>query len=112
MHYFVTTDALATLDSDCLVVPVHTDGTLPALAAQLDRDSGGVIRRVIDSGDFSGKAGQTQFLHGVTDISSPRILLVGFGSQDKPGENDFNTATNAMARALNESGAQSAVCCI
>jgi leucyl aminopeptidase len=112
MQYFVTSDALAGQKTDCLVVAIYEKGELTPSAAQLDEDTRGSIQRVIDSADISGKAGQTLWLHHVEGIESPRILLLGVGKKDKPSENDFNTATTAMAQALNESGAQSAICCL
>lgn len=112
MQYFVTTDALPSQQTDCLVVAVYDQGELSPSAAQLDKESSGAIQKVIDAGDISGKAGQTLFLHHLSGIESARILLLGFGKKGKTTENDFNSATTAMAQALNESGAASAVCCL
>lgn len=112
MQYFVTTDALTSQQTDCLVVAVYEEGELSPAAAQLDEDTRGAVQRVIDAGDISGKAGQTLFLHHLSGIESARILLLGMGKKGKTSENDFNTATTAMAQALNESGAASAVCCL
>lgn len=112
MQYFVTSDALASQQTDCLAVAIYDQSELSPSAAQLDEDTQGAIQRVLDTGDISGKAGQTLYLHHPAGISSPRILLVGVGKKGKTTENDFNTATTAMAQALNESGAQTAVCCL
>lgn len=108
MQYFVTSDALASLETDCLAVAIYDGGELSPSAAQLDEDSQGAVQRVIDSGDITGKAGQTLFIHHVSGIKSARILLVGFGKKGKTTENDFNTATTALAQVLNLSGAQTA----
>lgn len=108
MQYFVTSDALASLETDCLAVAIYDGGELSPSAAQLDEDSQGAVQRVIDSGDITGKAGQTLFIHHVSGIKSARILLVGFGKKGKTTENDFNTATTALAQVLNQSGAQTA----
>jgi leucyl aminopeptidase len=112
MQYFVTTDALATQQTDCLVVAVYEGGELSPSAAQLDEETHGAIQRVIDAADITGKAGQTLFIHHAEGINSPRILLLGVGKKGKTTENDFNSATRAMAQVLNESGAQSALCCL
>lgn len=112
MQYFVTSDALSSQQTDCVVVAIYDEGELSPSAAQLDEDTQGAVQRVLDTGDISGKAGQTLFLHHPAGISSPRILLVGVGKKGKTTENDFNSATTAMAQALNESGAQNAVCCL
>lgn len=112
MQYFVTADALSSQQTDCVVVAIYDEAELSPSAAQLDEDTRGAVQRVLDTGDITGKAGQTLFLHHPSGISSPRILLVGVGKKGKTSENDFNTATTAMAQALNESGAQTAVCCL
>lgn len=110
MQYFVTTDALASLETDCLAVAIYDGGELSPSAAQLDEDSQGAVQRVIDSGDMTGKRGQTLFIHHPSGIKATRLLLVGFGKKGKTTENDFNTATTTMAQVLNDSGAQSVVC--
>lgn len=112
MQYFVTTDALASQQTDCLVVAVYDGGELSPCAAQLDEDTRGAVQRVVDAADISGKPGQTLFMYHPEGIKSPRILLVGVGKKGKTTENDFNTATTTMAQVLNESGAQTATCCL
>nr|WP_320166559.1 leucyl aminopeptidase [uncultured Methylophaga sp.] len=109
MQYFVTSDALASQQTDCIAVGIYNEGELSPSAQQLDKASQGQIKRIIDNGDFSGKPGQTLFLHNLAEINSPRVLLVGFGKKTKTTENDFNTATSAAIVALNESGAEKAV---
>lgn len=111
MQYFVTSDALASQQTDCIAVGIYNEGELSPSAQQLDDASQGQIKRIADNGDFSANPGQTLFLHNLTGINSPRVLLVGFGKKTKTTENDFNTATAAAIVALNESGAEKALCC-
>ena len=112
MQYFVTTEALATQKSDCIAVAVFEQGQLSPSAKTLNELSNNAISRVIERGDIAGKAGQTVLLHELTGINSPRVLLVGCGKQDNTTENDFNTAITAMAKVLNESGANNAISCL
>jgi leucyl aminopeptidase len=108
MQYFVTTEALATQKSDCIVVAIFEQGQLSPSAKTLNELSNNAISRIIDRGDMSGKGGQTVLLHDVAGIEAPRVLLVGCGKQDKTTENDFNAAISAMAKIINESGARDA----
>lgn len=108
MQYFVTTEALATQKSDCIVVAIFEQGQLSPSAKTLNEVSNNAISRIIDRGDMSGKAGQTVLLHDVAGIEAPRVLLVGCGKQDKTTENDFNAAITAMAKIIHESGARDA----
>lgn len=112
MQYSVTTEALATHKTDCIVVAVFENSQLSPSAQTLNDLADNVINRVIERGDISGKAGQTLLLLDIDGISSPRILLVGCGKQDKTTENDLTTAITAMATVLNESGAQIATTCL
>ena len=112
MQYFVTTEALATQKSDCIVVAVFEQGQLSPSAKTLNELSNNAISRVIERGDIAGKAGQTVLLHELAGINAPRVLLVGCGKQENTTENDFNTAITTMAKILNESGASSATSCL
>lgn len=112
MQYFVTTDTLATLKTDCLVVAVFNDNQLSPAAQLIDQVSNGALTNIAKQGDLPSKPGQTLMLHALAGIESPRILLVSFGKQDKVTENNFNTATSALATILNNSGAETATLAI
>jgi leucyl aminopeptidase len=112
MQYFVTTDALATHKTDCIVVAVFEKGELSSSAQIINELADNVITRIIERGDISGKAGQTLMLHDLNGIVSSRILLVGCGKKDKTTENNFNSAVTAMAKVINECGATTATSCL
>src|SRR5207244_8002246 len=67
----------------------------PTSLADLDRAAGGVVARVITSGDFKGKRDETTLLYP-TGAKSERVLLVGLG---KPGEVTRNAIRRAAAVA-------------
>ncbi|MFA5353094.1 MAG: leucyl aminopeptidase, partial [Thermodesulfovibrionales bacterium] len=67
--------------SDTLILPVF-EGGFPDLYSDLDRLSGGLIQRVMDSGEFTGKEEQCLLLH-VKAINSPRIILAGLGKESE-----------------------------
>jgi leucyl aminopeptidase len=54
--------------------------------AELDKRSGGVITSLIESGEFSGKSGESAYLHNPGDLKARRLLLLGAGKSD-----EFNT---------------------
>ncbi len=72
-----------TIDSDCIVAGLFADAELDGAAAALDQAAGGAIKRLIDSGDVSGKAGKHTWLYTLDGIKAPRVLLVGLGKADK-----------------------------
>jgi leucyl aminopeptidase len=65
--------------ADALVLPFF-EGNSIDIYSNLDSIIGGLIRRVINSKEFTGEQNQTVLLH-VNNINSDRILLVGLGKQ-------------------------------
>ncbi|MGH8215064.1 MAG: leucyl aminopeptidase [Rhodanobacteraceae bacterium] len=86
-------------DTPCAVVGVFEDGPSPAAAA-IDEASGGAIARLRESGDFIGKSGTTLVLHGLANVASPRVLLVGLGARGKFDAHAFERACGAAGKAL------------
>src|SRR5438093_435612 len=78
----VASAPLAQVDAPLLAVALAQGSALPTSLADLDRAAGGVVARVITSGDFKGKRDETTLLYP-TGAKPERILLVGLG---KPGE--------------------------
>src|SRR5437016_12833132 len=91
----VESATLAQVDGPLLAVALGQGSVLPTSLADLDRAAGGVVGRVITSGDFKGKRDETTLLYP-TGAKSERVLLVGLG---KPGEVSRNTIRRAAAVA-------------
>ncbi|PHS69183.1 MAG: leucyl aminopeptidase [Methylophaga sp.] len=112
MQYFVTTEALAIQKTDCIAVAVFEQGQLSTSAQIINSLDNNIIEKLINQGDISGKPGQTLMLHDINGLSSPRVLLVGCGQQNKTNESDFNKATTALIKTLNKCGASTATSCL
>src|SRR5437667_446747 len=91
----VASAPLAQIDAPLLAVALGQGSVLPTSLADLDRAAGGVVARVITSGDFKGKRDETTLLYP-TGAKSERVLLVGLG---KPGEVTRNAIRRAAAVA-------------
>src|SRR5256884_5807688 len=78
----VASAPLAQVDASLLAVALGQGSVLPASLADLDRAAGGVVARVITTGDFKGKRDEPTLLYP-TGAKPERVLLVGLG---KPGE--------------------------
>ncbi|EMR13478.1 cytosol aminopeptidase [Methylophaga lonarensis MPL] len=109
MQYFVTNDNPVTIATDCLVVAIHEDGQMSPTAQALDAASEGSLSRIINRGDFAAKPGQVLLLNDLPGITSPRVLLAGFGKAGKTTENDFNSTAIAVSKWLNDSACVDAV---
>src|SRR5207302_10763117 len=86
---------LSQVDTPLLAVAVAQSSAVPASLADLDRAAGGVVARVIASGDFKGKRDEPTLLYP-SGAKPERVLLVGLG---KPGEVSRNTIRRAAAVA-------------
>src|SRR5436189_4660454 len=91
----VASAPLAQIDAPLLAVALAQGSVLPTSLADLDRAAGGVVARVITSGDFKGKRDETTLLYP-TGAKSERVLLVGLG---KPGEVTRDAIRRAAAVA-------------
>ena len=100
---FRTTGASATaVDVDAVIVGVFDDKTLSPSAAAIDAASGGVIRKLVEAGDVSGKPGATTRLFDVPSVTARRVVLVGLGEPGKLDGSRFRKAASESAKALKE----------
>ena len=87
-------------DSPCVVVGLYEDRVLTPAAARLDERSEGALKRLIESGDATGKLGSTTLLLGLSGVKAPRVIVAGLGEQKKFDAAAFYRAANETARAL------------
>jgi len=99
-------------ECDCLVVGAFKDSPLAATAKTINDATGGRLSEVIDTGDFTGKSSQTMMLHKLPNLKATRVLLVGCGEEAKFNSSELRKATEAAARALNESASTNAAFCL
>jgi leucyl aminopeptidase len=100
MEFKVIVDAKARSASGCAVVGVHEKADLGAAARFIDAQIGGIIGRVVASGDFSGKLGDTLLLPHPAGGAAERVLLTGLGPQPGFGRKQYRKAVQASARAV------------
>ena len=84
--------------TDCLILPVFSGETLTPAVAAVNAACGGAIGALLDSGDFSAKAGTTLLQHQPQGLSANRVLLLGMGSPE-PGPQELANLLAAAARA-------------
>ena len=81
MRFEVFSRRAAAQRGDCLVIGAFERGELGAEASALDRSLRGRVRRLLASGDFSGRSGETLLLPEVAGLTAGRLLLVGLGAK-------------------------------
>ncbi|MDX1517059.1 MAG: M17 family peptidase N-terminal domain-containing protein, partial [Woeseiaceae bacterium] len=68
MEYFSTTSSASKRAADCVLVAILDADALGAGAADIDKASGGGLRRLLKTGDVSGKRGRLALLNGLDGV--------------------------------------------
>jgi len=90
-----------------LAVAAFEDGLSP-LAAEVDKATGGALKRAMGTNRFKGKAGQVLDLLAPAGMAATRVLLLGFGKQSAfDGRAAEKAAASVVGRLL--TGAENAV---
>ena len=89
-------------DSDALIVLAFA-GEAPKLDAPCDT----VIAHLYESGEFSGKPGETAVLHAPAGLATRRLTLVGCGPADKFGTAEMRAAAGTGLRTAKSKSAHS-----
>jgi leucyl aminopeptidase len=109
MQFHATRSSASSQRTACAVVGIYEKGELSWAANSLDEKSGGLIRRVIKRGDFTGKAGAVLPIAEVPGTPVERALLVGLGSRGEFGRKTYRRAIAGAVEWLAKSGARDAI---
>lgn len=91
-------ERFATQKTDCLVIPIFSDGVVSQTVSDIDGSLGSPIQRLWDLGDFKASTGSCHWLTGGSAIR--RLLLIGCGDVAKFNEDAQRQFTEATAKAL------------
>jgi len=98
-----------TIDTPCLVVGVYENGLLTSAAARVDGAAEGAIKRQVESGDITGKAGSVSVLFAPSGVTARRVLVVGLGAQKNFDAARFQKINLEAVRALGKLPVDAAV---
>ncbi|WNL45476.1 leucyl aminopeptidase [Dyella sp. BiH032] len=101
-----------TVDTPCIVVGVYENGVFSSAAARVDTAAKGAIKRQVESGDISGKAGSTTVLFAPEGVTARRVLVVGLGSQKSFDGARYQKVCLEAVRALGRLPIDAAVSCL
>ena len=73
---------------------------MTGIAASVNKLCEKTIERVLKSGDFKGKLGETLVLRDIVGVTSKKILLVGLGQESNLDGKVFARAVCAAIRLL------------
>jgi leucyl aminopeptidase len=100
LQFSLAATAPETADTACVLVGVYEQGVLTSAAARVDGAIGGAIKRQVESGDISGKAGSTTLIYAPAGIAAKRVLVVGLGTQKGLDAARYQKVAIEAARAL------------
>jgi leucyl aminopeptidase len=109
MEFKVIVDAKARGEAACAVVGIYENGDLGIAARQIDKQLGGLIGKLIASGDFAAKLGDSLMLPLPSGSAAARLLLIGLGSRSAFGRKQYRKAVHSSAQALAKTGAADAL---
>ncbi len=89
------------IECDALVVGVY-EGEKPesGALAEIDNRAGGVLGSLIETGEFTGKAGESAYVHNTGDMKARRLLLLGAGKLDEFNSDVVRKMSGTAARLL------------
>jgi leucyl aminopeptidase len=90
----------AQIEADWLLIGLWEQDGLDSQSAALDARMGGVLKRLLASGDITGKAKELTPLLDVRGISAKRVLAVGLGPKAKIDFAGLVGTAGAAARAV------------
>jgi leucyl aminopeptidase len=109
MNYALNQIRPKELAAQCAVVGLYDERMLTSACAEFDELCGGAIKALIESGDLTGKLGQTQMLFNLSGLKTSRILVVGLGEQRKFDATKYIKVNKDAQRALKTASASDAV---
>ena len=93
-----TTDPAAQVDADWLIVGNWEDDALPPTTADVNTATGGLLARLVASGDIKGTLGTLVPVLAPTGIRATRLLVVGLGVKADATRASLHDAAAAAAR--------------
>ena len=100
MEYLVNSAALATLQTNCVVVGIYDNQQLTPLAQTLNTPITDLITVLTERGDIRGKLAEITLLPIINAGTIQRVLVVGLGKQTKLTPKKYRKALLAASKTL------------
>ncbi len=112
MQFQLTSRAANSQRTNCLMLPVYSDGHLSAALKSADRATDGALTAAIEAGDLRGALGDTLLIRPAHDVPFECVLLVGCGKRESFDRDKLSKALRAGLAAWRKTRLKSAVCAL
>jgi leucyl aminopeptidase len=100
MAVTTTTDKLTQIAAEAIVIGIHTESPPSGFAAEFDQASGGLLTRLIESKELSGKKGDVTTLLAPAGVKAGVVIVAGLGPKESFDRGAAGKAAGAAAKAL------------
>src|SRR5262245_34662032 len=100
MAVTTTSEPLARIAAEALVIGIHAESPLAGPAAEFDRASGGLLARLIESKEISGKKGEVATLLAPPGVKAGIIIVGGLGPKESVDRGAAFKTAAAAAKTL------------
>lgn len=100
MDFEIVNGAVASIETECLVIGIEENGVLSPSAQILDQASQGFISNLISNGDIKGKTAESLLLQKINGVTAKRILLIGLGKADERHDRNYKKVVKTISAAI------------
>src|SRR5438270_9567930 len=100
MTISTTTEKLADISADAIVIGIHADSAPSGPAEEFNRATGGMLARLIEAKEVTGKKLETATLLAPAGIKAKIALVVGLGPKESFDRGLAFRAASAAAKTL------------
>ena len=101
MQIIMETKPYASLETEAIVTPVfEADNPIQGRVAELDQNLGGLLKRLANAGELTGKSLEFTLLHAPGGLKAARLLLVGAGKREQFSAAGLRKIAGAALRSL------------
>lgn len=109
MNYHVSKEHLLNKASDCICLPIFSDGTLCSQGQHIDEQLNQALSTLVSTFKVSGDAGKATLLPISSDHAN-RVILLGLGDKNKLTKTLLRKSANALASTLKDTNIQHLSC--
>jgi leucyl aminopeptidase len=101
MQITLDTKPYATLEADALVTYVFEESDpLQSHLLEMDQSANGLLRKLVQSGELTGKTLESTLLHAPAGLQASRLLLLGAGKREQFSGATLRKIVGAATRSL------------